>query len=337
MAAARKRSVRSSSRSVVRTNSSWASVRGMERERDLGGTVSSGRRRRSGAGTRHLRSSPGSAATRVGERQPAPRRGVPAEAKLREPGGGGGRARRLDLGRSQQVGERVEVVADPDPALGAGLQRRRAATRERIEDDVARPRVAGDEGVGEGRREARQVGAHRVEAVAPQALLVLPLGREPMAGRSIGSSRASWPAVAARSRAVPVQPTWAVWSSIARGSDPGRPDGSRSIARAIRAPKGPPDPRPRRRSGRSACHLHVRSVDRGRRLVAGSRNTRNRVTSRAPGRWSPDRLRGVRSIRGPVPTVRPSPAKRPPPSLTTRRPPACSGVAAGFRIKRVGR
>ena len=55
---------------------------------------------------------------------------------------------------------------------------RRAAPGERVEDDVARPRVAGDEGVGQGRREAREVRAHRVEGVAPQALLVLPLGRE---------------------------------------------------------------------------------------------------------------------------------------------------------------
>ena len=73
------------------------------------------------------------------------------------------------------MGERVEVVADSDPALGTGLQRARPATAERVEDDVAGPRVAGDEGVGEGRREARQVGAHRMEPVTPQPLLVLPL------------------------------------------------------------------------------------------------------------------------------------------------------------------
>ena len=128
---------------------------------------------RAGAGTRRV--------ARVGDdpsREGQPRRGlgVPGEAELGEPGRGGGARRRPDLGRGQQVGERVEVVADPDPALGARLQRRRAATRERIQDDVTGPRVAGDEGVGERGREAREVRAHRVERVAPQALLGLPLG-----------------------------------------------------------------------------------------------------------------------------------------------------------------
>ena len=85
---------------------------------------------------------------------------------------------RLDLGRRQQVGERVQVVADADPALGAGLEGRRPASGERIEDDVASARVAGDEGVGKGGREAREIRAHRVERVAPQPLLVLPLGRD---------------------------------------------------------------------------------------------------------------------------------------------------------------
>ena len=53
-----------------------------------------------------------------------------------------------------------------------------AAAAERIEDDVARPRIASDERVGEGCRKARQVRAHRVKRVAPQPLLVLPLGRQ---------------------------------------------------------------------------------------------------------------------------------------------------------------
>jgi len=47
------------------------------------------------------------------------------------------------------------------------------------QDDVAAARVAGDEGVGEGRREAREVRAHRVERVAPEPLLVLPLRCDP--------------------------------------------------------------------------------------------------------------------------------------------------------------
>ena len=110
------------------------------------------------------------------QREPRLGFGVPGEAELGEPGHGGGPGRRSDLGRGQQVGERVEVVADADPALRARLERGGAATRERIEDHVTGPRIAGDEGVGEGGREAREVRAHRVERVAPQALLGLPLG-----------------------------------------------------------------------------------------------------------------------------------------------------------------
>ena len=36
------------------------------------------------------------------------------------------------------MGERIEVVADADPPLGAGLERCRATPRERVEDDIAR-------------------------------------------------------------------------------------------------------------------------------------------------------------------------------------------------------
>ena len=65
------------------------------------------------------------------------------------------------------MGERVEVVADADAAFCAGLEGHGPAAGERIEDDVAGPAVASDEGVGEGGRKARQVRAHRVERVAP--------------------------------------------------------------------------------------------------------------------------------------------------------------------------
>ena len=42
----------------------------------------------------------------------------------------------------QEVGQRIEIVADADPPLGACLESGRPASRERIEDDVAAPRVA---------------------------------------------------------------------------------------------------------------------------------------------------------------------------------------------------
>ena len=70
--------------------------------------------------------------------------------------------------------ERVEIVAHPDPAFRAGLEGRGTSAAEGIEDDVPGPRIARDEGVREGRGKAREVGAHRVIAVAPQPLLLLP-------------------------------------------------------------------------------------------------------------------------------------------------------------------
>ena len=180
IAAARKRSVRSSRWSVVRTNSSCPSVRGWKASATSSGTASapsSGEPSDPAVGTRDP-GLPGSAEMRAPEREPVTRVRVPGQPELGQPGHRLRPGRRLDLGRGQQVGERVEVVADADPALGAGLEGCRAAPGERVEDDVARPRVARDEGVGQGGREAREVRAHRVEGVAPQALLVLPLGRE---------------------------------------------------------------------------------------------------------------------------------------------------------------
>ena len=79
------------------------------------------------------------------------------EPELGEARDGLGAGRRLDLGRGQEVGEGVEVVADADPTLRARLERRRAAAGERIEDDVTGSRVARDERVGQGGREAREV------------------------------------------------------------------------------------------------------------------------------------------------------------------------------------
>ena len=82
----------------------------------------------------------------------------------------------LDLRGGEQVGEGVQIVADADPALGAGLERCRTTTRERVEDHVSRARVACDERMGEGSRETREIRAHRMEGMAPQSLLGLPFG-----------------------------------------------------------------------------------------------------------------------------------------------------------------
>src|SRR6185503_16445429 len=116
------------------------------------------------------------------ERQPVGRRGKPAETESSEPGRRLGAVRRLDLRGRQQVSERIEVVADADATLGARLEGGRPTSAERVEDDVPAPAVAPDEGMGEGRWEARQVGAHRMERRAPQTLLVLPLRGDPDVG-----------------------------------------------------------------------------------------------------------------------------------------------------------
>ena len=79
----------------------------------------------------------GVAATRSARAGQLGRFGGPREAEAGEPRQRLGRRRRLDLRRGQEVGERVEVVADADPALGRGLERRRATAGEWVEDDVA--------------------------------------------------------------------------------------------------------------------------------------------------------------------------------------------------------
>ena len=122
----------------------------------------------------------------AGECQPRFGIGRPGEAQRRQSGPCLGRRSRIDLGRRQEVGEGVEVVADPDPSLGARLEGRRTPPGERIEDHVASARVARDEGVGERSREAREVRAHRVERMAPQPLLVLPLGGDRKDGQIRG-------------------------------------------------------------------------------------------------------------------------------------------------------
>src|SRR6476659_6163036 len=100
---------------------------------------------------------------------------MPAESESSEPGRRLGAVRRLDFRGRQEMGERVEVVADANSTFGARLEGRGPTSAERVEDDVSAAAVAPDEGVGESRRKARQVRAHRMEGRAPQPLLVLPL------------------------------------------------------------------------------------------------------------------------------------------------------------------
>ena len=75
-----------------------------------------GRATRPGDGHRRFRSAMGRDHA-FAEGEPAGRFGVPAQPQRGKPGHRLGAGRRLDLGRGQQVGERVEVVADPDPTF----------------------------------------------------------------------------------------------------------------------------------------------------------------------------------------------------------------------------
>ena len=265
IAAARNRSTRSSSRSDDRTNRSWAKVRGWKLSATSTGTGSA-----AAPVVARSEPAPGGAAraplpgrTRRGPRAPVVNHASASPAQRSRSDVSRIRASASEAGSTfggrQQVGERVEVVADPDPALGAGLERRRAAAAERVEDDVAGSRVAGDERMGEGGREARQVRAHRVEPVAPQALLILPLGGDRAAraarsardragrGRAGRAGRSGRPDGARlggagrdgrrgrrwseRARSIPI-----LWSRCRSRSN----DGSRSIARAGRPIQGGP-------------------------------------------------------------------------------------------------
>jgi hypothetical protein len=132
-------------------------------------------RGRSGAGRRD-QCRPGIGRHTRREGRPVGRVDMPAQPELGEARRRRRPRRRFDLGRRQQVSERIQVVPDADAPFGARLERCRAAAREWIEDDVTRPRIAGDEGVRKRGWEAREVRAHRMEGVAPQPLLSLPFG-----------------------------------------------------------------------------------------------------------------------------------------------------------------
>ncbi len=162
----------------VRTQEQLRQRPRVERERDLvRDGLRAGVRAAAGAGRGHQRRRVARVRLHLlRQGEPGRRVGVPGEAEGGEAGAGLRGRRGLQLGGRQDVRERVEVVADADPSLGDRLERGRAAAAERVEHDVARARVARDEGVRQRRREAREVRAHRVEAVAPEAGLVLPLG-----------------------------------------------------------------------------------------------------------------------------------------------------------------
>ena len=187
-APARKRSTRSSRSSWLRTRSSCPRVRGWKARATSSGTVSwraSGPPRDPARGTA-AEGWPGRATTRSPRASHAAASAFQARrsaaTRVRVSAG----SRGLHLGGGQDLGQGVQVVADADPALGERLERGGAASRERVEHDVAGPAVAGDERVGEGRRKAREVRAHRVQAVAPQPWLELPVRLDRDGGEGTG-------------------------------------------------------------------------------------------------------------------------------------------------------
>ncbi len=144
---------------------------------------------------------PGRSDRAPGKFQPGLRLLGPAEPQFAQPGTELQRGGRVDLGRGQQVGHRVEVDADADATLRTGLQSGRAPTAERIEYDIPRAAVSGDKGVRERRGEHRQIAAHRVKGMAPQPLLVLPVGLDCQAGQLGSRGRRKADLELARSRA----------------------------------------------------------------------------------------------------------------------------------------
>ena len=178
-AAARNRSVGRSRSRLVRTSSSWASVRGWNASATSAGTGSApsvglgtrarARDERRGIGERPGRRAPSQPRHRPPRRGEAPRAAsAPRPASPARPSTAVSRwangLRSLPTPIRPSADAWSGVVPRPENGSRTTSPRRR---------------IAGDEGVGEGRREAREVRAHRVERVAPQPLLVLPLGRDP--------------------------------------------------------------------------------------------------------------------------------------------------------------
>ena len=102
----------------------------------------------------------------------------PVDAQVGEPVVQLPGARRVDRGAGQDRSQRVAVDADADASLEACLEGHAAPAAEGVEDHVTRAAPACDEVVGDGRRQAAEVGAHRVERMGPSTSLVMPLGRQ---------------------------------------------------------------------------------------------------------------------------------------------------------------
>ena len=236
------------------------------------------------------------------------------------------------------MGERIEVVADADPTFGARLERGRAATGEGVEDHITGSRVAGDERVRECRREAREVGAHRVEAVAPQPLLGLPLGcdrqfREPerefegqLTGRHASRGSRGWCGNGRRNRR---RTGHDALGTSCPNTGPGRRRGARSVARWKCRPRAVRTDELQPLGG---------SPGRGARGRLGSDSRLSAELLDSPSLTKTDscRLREARSRQeGPSPPTRLSPAKRSPESSR----PAGSGTfgtTAGLSFAPVG-
>jgi hypothetical protein len=120
---------------------------------------------------------------------------------------------RVDLGRGQDLGERVEVVAGADSALGARLKRCSPAAAERVQHHVARAGVSGDEGMNQAGREARKVRAHGMEAVAPETLLILPFRRDGQMGQLAREFKGE---LAVGRRETVARPSQSGWSRVGR-------------------------------------------------------------------------------------------------------------------------
>ena len=218
----------------------------MERQRDLHGNgLAPGRSTRPSrlggrAGFAGVGDDPG------GESQPARLAGVPGEAELCEPGRGLRRGSAGGPWPRQEVRKRVQIVADADAALRAGLEGGGAAPRERIEHDVAGPRIPRDERVGQGGGKLARYEHIGWNGWPHSRCWSFHSGASAIGGSSSGSSSASCSAAVAPAHDVP---TWAVTSSLATPRIPAGAVGRGVIARPNRRPRLSPARPWRRRRG----------------------------------------------------------------------------------------
>jgi len=121
----------------------------------------------------------------MGHLHPPDRRVREVDAQPIEPSLGLAAGGWIGLGGRQHGRQWVEVHAHADAPFGAGLQRHRAATAERVDDDIARTAVAADERLRQGSRESPQVAAHGMEGVSPESRLELPVGLKGESGQRL--------------------------------------------------------------------------------------------------------------------------------------------------------